>query len=235
MRIHSSLKSGILFVWLATKVAYTYNEIHWGCYGKIYIDWSRNCTKWRVLANQRSYVLCYRTSRYHNQLWHCNFYRYVSFSSVRISEFLILITCLLQEYPGDRVNNKHILFYRLHFIVKDARPECNGCSSCCIGSTERAYAIRSSILCMLIVLLFFIATWMFGSDSGAAFAQSCLRPNDAYTEMFEKWWVFSSIVTMINILGIVLCASLYTWLKREECDTTLITTKVYKLHAIFTL
>ena len=107
--------------------------------------------------------------------------------------------------------------------------------SCFVTPTERAFALVSSTMCMLIVLLFFIASWMFGIDSGGPFVKACLQPNDIYDwrtfETFGKIWVFGGIVIAINILGIILCACVYIWLKLEEREATLITTKVYKFLA----
>ena len=71
---------------------------------------------------------------------------------------------------------------------------------------------------------------MFGFDFGGSFGKACLRPDDTYHlntfETFGHIWVFAGIVLATNVLGIILCACLYIWLKLEERETTLINTEV---------
>ena len=87
-------------------------------------------------------------------------------------------------------------------------------------------AITSSMMCMLIVLLYWIASWLIGVDAEAKFVQACLNPNGVWTLRFGKWWAFAAIIGVTNGLNIGLCAIFYIWLSLEENATTLITTKV---------
>ena len=87
-------------------------------------------------------------------------------------------------------------------------------------------AIASSIMCMLIVFLYWIASWLIVVDSKANFVEACLNPNGLYTLPFSRWWAFAAIIGVTNGLSIGLCASFYIWLSFEVNETTLIATKV---------
>ena len=87
-------------------------------------------------------------------------------------------------------------------------------------------AITSSVMCMMIVFLYWIACWLIGSNIKASFVEACLNPNGIWTISFNKWWAFSAIIGLTNGLSIGLCASIYIWLSLGENETTLITTKV---------
>ena len=87
-------------------------------------------------------------------------------------------------------------------------------------------AISSSIICLVIVLLYWIASWVIGGDKEASFVKACLNPNGLWTPGFSKWWAFTAIIGVTNGLSISLCAALYIWLSLEQNETTLITTKV---------
>ena len=84
----------------------------------------------------------------------------------------------------------------------------------------------SSMLCISIVVLYWIASWIIGDDVQASFVEACLNPNGLWDMSFNKWWAFSAIIGVTNGLSIGLCASFYVWLSLEENETTLITTKV---------
>jgi hypothetical protein len=79
---------------------------------------------------------------------------------------------------------------------------------------------------MLIVLLYWIASWLIGADAKASFVEACLNPNGLWDIGLSKWWAFAAITGVTNGLSIGLCAIFYIWLSFEENATTLITTKV---------
>ena len=87
-------------------------------------------------------------------------------------------------------------------------------------------AIASSMMCMLIVILYWIASLLIGVDSNAYFVEACVNPNGLWTLKFGKWWAFAAVIGVTNGLSMGLCASFYIWLSLEENETTLITTKV---------
>ena len=119
-----------------------------------------------------------------------------------------------------------MFLHRLYTVWKEAKPDSNKLPSCFNYQTERGFAIRVSVACIFIVLMFWTATFMFEPDIGATFVVACLSPNDAHAMKYGKWWAFASIIGLTNGLSIVLSASLYIWLSLEENGTSLITTKV---------
>ena len=92
--------------------------------------------------------------------------------------------------------------------------------------TERAFSIRSTIVCLVLVCFYWLATWIFAGGSSNEFAKACLKPNDVYTMETGNWWMLSAIVGIMHGLSITLCAVIYIWLSLEENEMTLITTKV---------
>ena len=98
---------------------------------------------------------------------------------------------------------------------------------CFIEQTERTFAIGSSIICVFLVVLFFIFTWIFGFDGKAG--EACLYPDKVFKlstfGTFGRIWAFGAVIVGVNILGIIFSASLYVWLKVQDSNT-LITTKV---------
>ena len=87
-------------------------------------------------------------------------------------------------------------------------------------------AITSSMMCVLIVLLYWTASWLIGVDAKAHFVEACVNPNGLWSMKFSKWWVFTAMIGVTNGLSIGLCAIFYIWISLEETATTLITTKV---------
>jgi hypothetical protein len=87
-------------------------------------------------------------------------------------------------------------------------------------------AIASSIMCMMIVILYWISTLLSEVGSYSYFADACLNPNGLWTLNFSKWWIFTAIIGVTNGLSIGLCAAFYIWLSLEINETTLVTTKV---------
>ena len=108
----------------------------------------------------------------------------------------------------------------------EAKPDSSSCLSCFMRPTERAFSIRSTIVCLVLVCLYWLATWIFAGGSSNEFAKACLKPNDVYTMQTGKWWMLSAIVGIMHGLSITLCAVIYIWLSLEENEMTLITTKV---------
>ena len=94
--------------------------------------------------------------------------------------------------------------------------------------SELAFAIRSTVVCMVFVFLYWTATWLLEGKNDSEFYRACINPNDIYTMTTGKWWVFSAIVGIMHGLSISLCAVIYIWLSLEENERTLITTKVKK-------
>ena len=126
--------------------------------------------------------------------------------------------------------DNHTIYCRLYFVWTDVKPESSNCLSCVVRTTERRFAIGSSIVCLIIVAVYWTATWMFHTDNQAVFVKACMNPNGNYTLEFDKWWAFSAIIGCTMGLSIVLCASLFIWLSLQQNETTLITTKVRKTY-----
>ena len=101
--------------------------------------------------------------------------------------------------------------------------------SCFIEQAESIFAIGSSAICIFLVFMFFILTWIFGFDDGGAFGKACLYPDEVFKlntfGTFGRIWAFGAVIVGVNILGIILSVSLYVWLKVEDTNT-LITTQV---------
>ena len=93
-------------------------------------------------------------------------------------------------------------------------------------------AITSSMICVLIVLVYWIASWLIAVDVNASFVQACLNPNGLWTISFGKWWAFAAMTGVTNGLSIGLCASFYIWLSLKENETTLVTTKVCRFYVL---
>ena len=131
------------------------------------------------------------------------------------------------------MSEKMIFMYcRLYFVWTEAIPESINCVSCIVRPTERSWAIRSSLVCLIIVSVYWTATWMINpiGDNQPIFVRACMNPNGNYTLEFDKWWAFSAIIGCTMGLSIVLCASLFIWLSLQQNETTLITTKVRKTY-----
>ena len=131
--------------------------------------------------------------------------------------------------------NKTYFYHRFYFVWKEANPDSSKCRSCFILLSEKQMAITSSIMCMMIVLLYWITSWLIGNDIKASFVEACLNPNGIWTISFNKWWAFTAIIGVTNGLSIGLCASFYIWLSLGENETTLITTKVGNISSPFKL
>ena len=117
---------------------------------------------------------------------------------------------------------------RLHFVLKETRPEsrqaCRG-----LGKVpDRILAIGATIIGMFIIVLFFVGTLVSGSASQSAFVQACLHPNEEFVGDKELvgWWIFTSVIVSTNLLAIMINASIYIWLKYEEEEIRMVMTEV---------
>ena len=108
----------------------------------------------------------------------------------------------------------------------EAKPDSSGCLSCFMRPSEKVFSIRSSIVCVVLTLLYWTATWLLAGNSMSEFEKACVKPNDVYTMGKGNWWMLSAIVGIMHVLSISLCATIYIWLSLEENEKTLITTKV---------
>ena len=122
--------------------------------------------------------------------------------------------------------DNHTIYCRLYFVWTDVKPESSNCLSCVVRTTERRFAIGSSIVCLIIVAVYWTATWMFHTDNQAVFVKACMNPNGNFIIGFGKWWAFCGVIAGTHGLGIALCASLFIWLSLQQSETTLIRTKV---------
>ena len=118
---------------------------------------------------------------------------------------------------------------RLYFVTKEARPNSKGCAPRCLETTERTLAIRASIIGLLFVFMALIFTWVFGETKGGGFLEACLRPNEEHTQKFGIYWVINFVIIGTNMIGVILCALLYVWLKREASGSSLLTSPVRNL------
>ena len=118
---------------------------------------------------------------------------------------------------------------RLYFVTKEARPNSKGCAPRCFETTERTFAIRASIAGLLVVLMLLISIWVFPDTKGGGFLEACLHPNEEHTQKYGKVWVINFVIIGTNVVGVVLCALLYVWLKREASGSSLLTSPVRNL------
>ena len=117
---------------------------------------------------------------------------------------------------------------RLHFVLKETRPEsrqaCRG-----LGKVpDRILAIGATIIGMFIIALFFFGTLISGTASQSAFVQACMHPNEEFVGDKELvgWWIFTSVIVSTNLLAIMINASIYIWLKYEEEEIRMVMTEV---------
>ena len=116
-----------------------------------------------------------------------------------------------------------MFFRRFYFVWKEAKPDSRICRFRCISPSEKNMAITSSVICMLIVLLYWISSWLVGIDyTKVLFVEACIHPNGISSISFNKWWALAAITGVTNGLSIGLCAFFYIWLSWEENETTLI-------------
>ena len=120
---------------------------------------------------------------------------------------------------------------RLHFVLKETRPEsrqaCRG-----LGKVpDRILAIGATIIGMFIIALFFVGTLISGTASQSAFVQACLHPNEEFVGDKELvgWWIFTSVIVSTNLLAIMINASIYIWLKYEEEEIRMVMTEVSEI------
>ena len=113
--------------------------------------------------------------------------------------------------------------FRLYFVSSEAR---TGSNSQKASLKERSFAIGSSIICMVCILLFFILSWNLGHGYGAVLIRACLDPNEIFQASTDKVWAVFGIVTFLHCLGILISALLDIWLQREEKKRSLCTSEV---------
>ena len=121
---------------------------------------------------------------------------------------------------------------RLHFVLKETRPESRQPCSGLGKVSDRILAIGATIIGMFIIALFFVGTLISGFASQSAFVQACLHPNDEFVgdKEFAGWWIFTSVIVSTNLLAIMINASIYIWLKYEEEEIRMVMTEVTKIY-----
>ena len=89
MWLYPTIKTGSIYVWLATALAYQNNQLCWRGHCKFLLNWTWGRSQMEEMAKKRSNLFTASSSRSYDEFWNSDFHCTVQCSKVRMIAFFI--------------------------------------------------------------------------------------------------------------------------------------------------